>query len=110
MTKQINLADLIAESEEVFEAEQRGEVAPVTDATRITRPNRAKSVVFSVRLNPDEVARLEASAEASGIPASTLARGLILNGLTERDGDDLRSALERMERDLLAIKRRTLSA
>lgn len=103
-----NPVDLIAESEAMFEAEEAEPADPAISAP--SRPNRAKSVVYSIRLNPDEVQRLEELADATGIPASTLARGYILEGIAANAGDDLRAALERIERDLLAVKRKTLSA
>lgn len=102
-----NPVDLIAESEAIYEAEQ---TETPDDVRAAPQPNRAKSVVYSVRLNPDEVQRLEELAEATGVPASALARGYILEGIAANAGDDLRAALERIERDLLAVKRRTLSA
>jgi len=102
-----NPADLIAESEAMYEAEK---TETPDSAVAPTQPNRAKSVVYSIRLNPEEVQRLEELADATGVPASALARGYILEGIAANAGDDLRAALERIERDLLAVKRRTLSA
>lgn len=83
-TTDARVADAIAESEQIYRDEQ---VAP-TDAAPLTggvRGNRARSTVYSVRLNPDEVERLEAVAAAQDIRSSALVRGWILAGLAEHE-------------------------
>jgi uncharacterized membrane protein YccC len=52
--------------------------APAKPDTKVSRPGHGRSEVFSVRLNADEVAALEAAAEDAGLPSSTLARSWIL--------------------------------
>lgn len=42
------------------------------------RPNRGRSTVYSVRLNPDEVAAVQAAADRAGLPPSTLVRSWIV--------------------------------
>ncbi len=54
---------------------------PIPDDARATRPNRAKSVMFSLRLNPDELAALQDLARDSDVPASALVRGWIVQRL-----------------------------
>ncbi|MBP2368418.1 DUF6290 family protein [Pseudonocardia parietis] len=52
--------------------------APAGPRTTATRPGHARSTVYSVRLNPDEVAALQEYAETAGLPASTLVRSWII--------------------------------
>jgi hypothetical protein len=62
--------------------------------------------MFSIRLNPDELADLERYADQPGLPARTLARAWILARLREETGDqeDLRARVARLEQ---AVFRRT---
>lgn len=55
-----------------------------------TRPGRGRSVMFSIRLNPDELEALNHYAEQEGLPARTLARAWILQALERRDTIDAR--------------------
>lgn len=52
--------------------------APAKPGTKISRPGHARSTVYSVRLNPEEVAALQALADTTGLPASTLVRSWII--------------------------------
>ena len=63
------------------------------------RRNLGRSVMFSIRLNPDELAELERYAGQRGLPARTLARAWILARLREETGDqdDLRARVARLE-------------
>mgnify|MGYP004702316357 CR=1 FL=1 len=85
----------------------RGQPIPTDALQRATRPNRAKSVMFSLRLNPDELAELQAVAEARGVPASTLVRGWILQRLTaERTTpNDTTLMLDRLENDVRVLRK-----
>jgi hypothetical protein len=75
------------------------------DATAEHR-NHGRSVMFSIRLNPDELTELERHADQRGLPARTLARAWILTRLREETGDqeDLRARVARLEQ---AVFRRT---
>lgn len=66
--------------DEAEHAEQHCDAEPGPDTT-ISRPGRARSTVYSVRLNPDEVAGLHELADQAGLPASTLVRSWILDRL-----------------------------
>lgn len=57
--------------------------APAGPQTTVTRPGHARSTVYSVRLNPDEVTALQAYAENAGLPASTLVRSWIIERLRD---------------------------
>jgi hypothetical protein len=61
--------------------------APVATGSTISRPNRARSTVYSVRLNPEEVAAVQALAEAAGLPASTLVRSWIIERMRAETGE-----------------------
>jgi hypothetical protein len=75
------------------------EVAELPDAVKGERRNLGRSVMFSIRLNPDELAELEAYAGTRGLPARTLARAWILARLRQETGDqdDLRARVARLE-------------
>jgi hypothetical protein len=84
----------------------RDEPIPAEAATRATRPNRAKSATFSLRLNPGELAELQALADARAVPASTLVRSWIVQRLTaERDTpSDTALMLDRLENDVRVLR------
>jgi hypothetical protein len=85
----------------------RNQPIPTDALQRATRPNRAKSVMFSLRLNPDELAELQALAEARGVPASTLARGWITQRITAERGapNDTTLMLDRLENDVRVLRK-----
>ena len=74
--------------------------APIPAGATLSRPNRARSAVYSIRLDPDEVVALQTIAEAADLPPSTLARSWIVERIREeRTGlnDSVRMPLERLE-------------
>jgi hypothetical protein len=77
-------------------AAEEGQLAENATAER---RNLGRSVMFSIRLNPDELAELERYAGQRGLPARTLARAWILARLREETGDqdDLRARVARLE-------------
>jgi hypothetical protein len=85
--------DLIAAEGAAAEEEQ------LTENATAERRNLGRSVMFSIRLNPDELAELERYAGQRGLPARTLARAWILARLREETGDqdDLRARVARLE-------------
>jgi hypothetical protein len=85
--------DLIAAEGAAAEEEQ------LTENATGERRNLGRSVMFSIRLNPDELAELERYAGQRGLPARTLARAWILARLREETGDqdDLRARVARLE-------------
>jgi hypothetical protein len=74
---------------------------------RATRPNRGKSVMFSLRLNPDELAAVQALAEGQCVPASTLVRGWIVRQLAAEQAGaaDVAALLDRLETDVRVLRR-----
>jgi len=61
-----------------------------------------------VRFREEEFDELSAYAEARGLPVSTVVRMLVLQAIAPVD--DLRSALDQLESDLAAVRRKALSA
>lgn len=100
------LRRLLAAEGEHAEA-SRGEPIPAEAAARATRPGQARSVMFSLRLNPDELAAVQALAEAQGVPASTLARGWIVQQLAAQSTgtDNAAAMLDRLETDVRVLRK-----
>ena len=80
---------------------------PIPAEARATRPNRRRSVMFSVRLNPDELAAVQELAREQGVPASSLARGWLIQRIAaERsEPDDAKAAVERLEADVRTLRK-----
>lgn len=85
----------------------KDEPIPAEALARATRPGQARSAMFSLRLNPDELAAVQALAEAQGVPASTLARGWIVQRLAaESNGpNDAAMMLDRIETDVRVLRK-----
>ncbi|MGL4176012.1 MAG: hypothetical protein ACRCSN_08020 [Dermatophilaceae bacterium] len=99
---------LAAEAEAAEEAESTSDPdAPLPAHVQMTRGHpRARNL--QVRFRDDEYAELAAYAGHRGLPVSTVVRMLVLQAIAP--ADDLRSALDRLENDLAALRRRALSA
>ncbi len=67
--------------------------APLTGATKVSRPGVERAKVLSVRLNPEEFEELRRLAGTSGVGPSTMARGLILQGLMQPPLSPLEASL-----------------
>ena len=80
---------------------------PMPEGTVWNRPNLARSVTFSLRLNPEELAEVQAVAEDRGIPASTLVRGWIVRQLAAERGapSDTAAVIERLEADVRTLRK-----
>ena len=75
--------------------------------TRGQRPNQTKSVMLSLRLNPEELTAVQTQAREHNIPASALVRGWILQHLAQADSapTDTATAVDRIEADVRALRR-----
>src|ERR1700680_3747288 len=93
--------------EEETEASETNRDAPIAKGARITRPNRARATVYSIRLNPDEVAALQSLADAAGVPGSTLARSWIVERIREEQAglSDAEAELHAAQRHLAHLQR-----
>lgn len=80
---------------------------PMPAGTVYTQPNRAKSVTFSLRLNPDELAAVQDLAGERGVRASALVRGWIVQRLAaERNApSDTAMVVERLEADVRTLRK-----
>ena len=104
MTELKNLLDTEGAAAEAAEGHQE---SPLRTDVKVTRGHdRAKTL--QIRLNEDELRELVALAADRGLPVSTVARQLLLQSLAP--ADDLKSALDRLERDVSAVRRKALSA
>lgn len=101
------LEDLLAAEAKAVEAAESDQEAPIRGDVRITR-GHGRARTLQIRLNDDELAELTALAQDRGLPVSTVARQLLLQSLAP--ADDLKTALDRLERDLSAVRRKALSA
>lgn len=73
-------ARMDAEAEAIAAAEtDEDDGSPLPDHVTVSRPNRARSKVLQVRLNPDEYEALERIAAARDLPVSTIARAQLLD-------------------------------
>jgi hypothetical protein len=77
------MSDIEKVIDQETEASEDNRDAPIPDGATLSRPNRARSTVYSIRLDPDEVLALQAIADAAGLPASTLARSWIVERIRE---------------------------
>jgi hypothetical protein len=100
------LRRLLDEEAEHAEATKDDPIPPSALA-RATRPNRGRSVMFSLRLNPDELAAVQALAEDQGVPASTLVRGWIVRQLAAEHAGaaDTAAMLDRLETDVRVLRK-----
>lgn len=98
-----------AEAAEAAEAAELSSDQPTSlpAGTTVTRGNpRARNL--QVRFREDEFDELSAYADARGLPISTVVRMLVLQAIAPVD--DLKSALDQLETDLAAVRRKALTA
>lgn len=102
------ISDVLRAEAEAEAAELSGDQAtPLPAGSTVTRGNpRARNL--QVRFREEEFDELSAYAEARGLPVSTVVRMLVLQAIAPVD--DLRSALDQLESDLAAVRRKALSA
>lgn len=98
------LHELIDDEAEHAEA-HRGD--PIPAASGGTRPNRSKSGMLSLRLNPDELIAVQELARKRDVPASALVRGWILQRLADEESapTDTATVVDRLEADVRALRR-----
>lgn len=106
MSSDEDVRALIAAEAEHAEATMNDPI-PAEALARATRPNRAKSVTFSLRLNPEELAAVQTLADERDLPASTLVRGWIVRQLAAERGapSDTAAVVERLEADVATLRR-----
>lgn len=82
------LDDLLAAEAAAAEAFEEDQGTSYPDHATISRPNRARSKVLQVRLNPDEFEAIERIAADRGLPPSTVARERLLAMIREDKGGE----------------------
>jgi hypothetical protein len=99
--KKRDLERLIEEETEASEATRDD---PLSD--RAVRKGNTRSVVYSVRLTPDQTDEIQRMADEAGIPASGLVREWVLQGLAaERDVASPESLVDALARDVDRLRR-----
>lgn len=81
------LDELLAAEAAAAEAFEQDQSTPYPNNVTVTRPNRARSKVLQVRLNPDEFDAIERIAADRGLPPSTVARERLLAMIHEAQGE-----------------------
>lgn len=94
---------------ELAERESKAD-EPLPESTQVTR-GLARSKTLQVRLTEVEYEVIEELARDAGLPSSTFARQILLQALPEQreaegDGAALEAAVDRLERDVTALRRR----
>lgn len=80
------LEQALAEADDIEAAEFTADPdAPIPAHVTVTRPNRARSKVLQVRLNPDEMEAVERIAAQRDLPPSTVARDWLLRMVRENE-------------------------
>ncbi|HZJ06054.1 MAG TPA: hypothetical protein VFD59_11370 [Nocardioidaceae bacterium] len=103
MTELKHLLETEGAAAEAAEADQE---SPLRADVKVTR-GHDRANTLQIRLQEDELGELVALAADRGLPVSTVARQL-LQSLAP--ADDLKSALDRLERDVSTVRRKALSA
>ena len=99
---------LAAEAEAAEAAEDTSDPnAPIPAQVKVTR-GTVRSKNLQVRFREEEFDELAAYAEQRGLPVSTVVRMLVLQAIAP--AEDLKSALDKLETDLAAVRRKALSA
>jgi len=98
-----NTEDLIKAAQADSES-TRDEPYPANAAVG-ERPNRARSVVQSVRLPADVFAEIESIAREHDIPIGALIRGWVLRGLAAERDLTLADVLDRLASDVDRLRR-----
>lgn len=99
------LEQALAESDEIEAAETDQTDRPLPSHVKMSRPNRARSKVLQVRLNPEEYDAIAEIAERRGLPVSTVARAQLLAMIDdEESGDgDVAAQLEDVQRRIAIV-------
>lgn len=98
-----------ARAAEAAAAEEIDDGAPLPAHVKVSRPNRARSKVLQVRLNPDEMESLEMVAYVRNQPVSTVARDALLAFIErsrqpESSGETVADLLDHLESTIVALR------
>ena len=88
---------------EETEASERTRDEPLSEGA--ARKRQTRSVVYSIRLTPEQTQEIQRIAAAAGVPATALVRGWVLQGLAaEREGS-VEQTVEALSRDVARLRR-----
>jgi hypothetical protein len=88
---------------EETEASERTRDEPLSE--RAARKRQTRSVVYSIRLTPEQTQEIQRIAGVAGVPATALVRGWVLQGLAaEREGS-VEQTVEALSRDVARLRR-----
>lgn len=89
---------------EEVEASEATRDEPISE--HAVRKGSTRSVVYSVRLTPEQTDEIQRIADEAGIPASGLVRDWVLQGLAaEQSTDSPESLVEALARDVDRLRR-----
>jgi predicted DNA binding CopG/RHH family protein len=74
------------------------------------RAKRSKKVKITVNIDEDIIAVLKKRSDASGVPYQTLLNRLLRTAVHDAKPDDTNGRLERLERELAAIKKKVIAS
>jgi hypothetical protein len=88
---------------EETEASERTRDEPLSGRAARKRP--ARSVVYSVRLTPEQTGEIQRIAEAAGVPAAGLVRRWVQQGLAAEQEGSVEQTVEALSRDVARLRR-----
>lgn len=91
---------------EELDASESNPDAPQAPEVEVSRPNRVRSTVYSIRFNAEEVAAIQELAIAASLPASTLVRSWIVERIKSEQGEtgDVESELQTIQLHLTHLQ------
>ena len=101
------LKDLLDTEGAAAGAAEADQDSPGRTDVKVTR-GHDRTKTLQIRLNEDELDAVIALAKGRGLPVSTVARQLLLQSLVP--ADDLKGALDRLERDISVVRQKARSA
>lgn len=76
-------------------------------SARAVRKGNTRSVVYSVRLTPEQTSDIQRIADEAGVPASALVRDWVLQAVAaERDNASVDSLVDVLTRDVARLRRK----
>lgn len=94
------LERLIAEE---VEASERTRDDPLSEHAARRRPTQ--SVVYSIRLTPEQIEEIQQIADTAGVPTAGIVRGWVLQGLAAEREDSVEQTVEALSRDVERLRR-----
>jgi hypothetical protein len=85
------------------EASEQTRDEPLSE--RAVRKRQTRSVVYSVRLTPQQTQEIQRIADQAGVPAAVLVRGWVLQGLAAELEGTMEQTVEALSRDVARLRR-----